>query len=106
MTWVLRLFDDSGVEIAVVTADPWEWELTYPGDYEHEDRLSLFLEGKSTGEEPVHVPDEYIETESGTFRLHTDAISTHDDTPREHLEWTRDDAVGWYGVASAELADE
>jgi hypothetical protein len=106
VTSVLRLFDERGVEIAMVTADPFEWTITHPDESEEWDRLSVSLEGKSTGEEPVHIPDEYIETDAGTFRLHTDAISTHDDTPREHLEWTRDGVMGLYGVASVELADE
>lgn len=100
MTWTLRLFDDDGVEIAWVTADPYEYEITHPDA--GWDSLRLSLEGKERGEEAL----EPTEIHAEDFRITIDNSIRHDRTPEDHLSWIRDEVVARSDVESATITDE
>lgn len=102
MTWTLRLYDGDGVEVAWVTADPYEWSITYPKTDGRWDGLRVSLEGHERGAEAL--PPEVIETEK--LELVLERVKFHRDTPQEHLEWVKENVTTREQIASASLTDE
>jgi hypothetical protein len=103
MTWTLRLYDGSDVEIAWVRADPFEWKITHPDGtaawQSVNDHIYYHIDAKQrVGGNPEAI------TEEG--RLYSSKFVYHGETPKEHLEWVRDGMVGFKGVTSAILEDE
>ena len=101
MVWTLRLYDESGTEIAWVTADPYEYAMTHPDTTKYrfkESSLAVSAEGVA----PVHSPP--VETEDMTIRH--DGEERIDSTPKSHLEYVRDQQLKAPDVDSATLIDE
>lgn len=100
MTWTLRLYDANGVEIAWVTANPYTYQITHPDP--GWEGVKVSLEGHESGEEAL--PGEAV-VEDG-FSIRFDNVEYHDDTPKSHLEWVRDNVKWSPEVDSVSLADE
>mgnify|MGYP006934480575 CR=1 FL=1 len=99
MSWVLRLYDDSGNDIAIVTADPKSVEI--PDDLD--DRVALG--GEIQGLLKNRVGGDYSTDTVDGQKISFGGISSPAITPKELLEKVRDE-VSDPRVASATLADE
>lgn len=99
MTWTLRLYDASDVEIAVVTADPYDWTVTHPNSGWDDLKHSL-----------RHLADGYEmgirETTYDGWRFHDQIATNRSETPKDHLEYVQENVLGADGVESTTLKDE
>lgn len=102
MTWTLRLYDGNGIEIGWVTADPYEWGITYPDTDADWLGVRVELEGYGNGKEALS--GEEVRAHGCSVRF--DRVKYHNDTPKSHLEWVRDEMLKGAEVESVSLADE
>lgn len=99
MPLTLRLYDADDVEIAWIRADPYEWEMTHPDP--GWDRLDRSIATKEDATEMFSLP---LETDQ--FSGHFDCLRTHDETPRDHLEWAQENLEARPDVDSTMLINE
>ena len=101
MTWTLRLLDEDGVEVAWVTAVPYEYEVTHP-DSEKYDGVRPVLEGWGRPSDDSNA----VAMQTDEFRLILDSFPGNiDPDSLGHLEMIQDDLVGTY-VNSTTITDE
>lgn len=101
MTWTLRLYDEYDVEIAYVTADPYEYTMTHPGD--GWDKLERHIDACRVGLENESGPDT-PEFESQDFEMDISRRRYHEG--KSLLELAQNELHNEPGVARTELNDE
>lgn len=99
MPLTLRLYDADGVEIAWVRADPYKWEITHPDSGWN--GLEVSIAAKEDGSEMGQLP-----LEGERFSGHSETLTYHDETPKDHLEWAQENLKFVDRVGSTTLVDE
>lgn len=99
VTWTLRLYDTDDMEIAWIRADPYGWEITHPDPGWSE--LEVSIAAKEDGSEMSQLP-----LEGDGFSGHSERLTYHDETPKDHLEWVQENIQFADGVDSTMLFDE
>ncbi|MFC3958661.1 hypothetical protein [Halovivax cerinus] len=100
MPLALRLYDSDGAEIAKVTADPYEFEITHPDA--GWDGLRHSLSVKADGVEQL--PGESVTVDGVT--LPHERFAFHERNPKNHLEYVRENVQYHSDVGSVSLIDE
>jgi hypothetical protein len=103
MTWTLRLYDQEGVEIAWIRADPYEWEITHPDTAWAQFNVDAKIAGLADARERVGGNPEFVNAEG---RMYSSQFVYHGETPKEHLEWVEEQMQLAESVASTVLTDE